>query len=120
MRATSTESLPASSAGRPAGPTSPNHDEASKSGKPDSAMLGVSGNAAERPTLVTASTRSLPLRTCWIAEGIVANMKWICSPESRSFSATAPLYGTWVMSRLACRRISSPERWEEVPLPVEA
>ena len=53
-------------------------------------------------------------------DGIVANMKCTWSPASRSFSATAPLYGTCVTLAPIIVCSSTPERWEEVPTPVEA
>ena len=54
-------------------------------------MVGTSGMPAERLRLVTATARNLPARTCWIADGMVANMKCTDSPASTSFNATAPL-----------------------------
>ena len=44
----------------PAGPTTPYQTEASKPGKPDSAIVGTSGKIGERFSLSTASTRSAP------------------------------------------------------------
>ena len=69
---------------------------------------------AERVVVVTAMPRRRPERTCWITEGMVANMKCTCSPERRSFSATAPLYGT--SSRMP-REVSSWNTPFTVPRP---
>ncbi|MNR25613.1 hypothetical protein D3C85_1427760 [compost metagenome] len=67
---------------------------------------------------VTASGRSAPPRMCEITEGIVANMN--CTrPASRSFSASAPLYGTWVVFTPVRALNSTPERCAAVPTPVE-
>src|SRR5438477_9063803 len=79
----------------------------------------MSGTAADLLLLVTASARSLPARTNSITDGMVANMKCTCSPESRSFKATAPLYGTCVAWTPAMVLSSSPERCDEVPVPVD-
>ncbi len=46
--------------GVPLGAKKPNHDPASKSGKPLSATVGTSGNERERFTLLTAMASSLP------------------------------------------------------------
>ena len=55
--------LPTIGAGVPAGASSPNHDIASKPGKPDSAMVGSSGMLGERMSDVTARARKVPART---------------------------------------------------------
>jgi hypothetical protein len=102
----------------PLGAKKPNHEPASKPGKPRSATVGTSGMERERLTLVTAMARSLPAWMCWITEGMVANMNWM-RPASRSFSASAPRYGTCVISMPARLPSMKPDRCDEVPMPVE-
>src|SRR6202171_6844772 len=55
-----------------AGTKNPNHENTSKPGTPDSAMVGISGTAATRSLVVTASPRKLPDRTCDTIEGMLA------------------------------------------------
>jgi hypothetical protein len=49
----------------------PNHTLASKPGK-NSLTVGMSGSTSERFAVVTASARSLPVRTCSIKIAVVA------------------------------------------------
>src|ERR1700686_3463664 len=55
-----------------AGTKKPNHENTSKPGTPDSAMVGISGAAATRSLVVTASPRKLPDRTCDTIESMLA------------------------------------------------
>ncbi|MCY1211504.1 hypothetical protein D3C71_670350 [compost metagenome] len=77
--------------GVPAGATTLCHATASKSAvpaTPDSATVGTAGKVGWRLREVTASARSLPLRTCCRAGAMSVNMS--CSwPPSRSVSASA-------------------------------
>ncbi|MNV94695.1 hypothetical protein D3C71_1895130 [compost metagenome] len=104
--------------GVPLGAKMPNHEPASNPGKPFSATAGTSGSERERLALVTASARSLPAWMCEITDGIVANMNWM-RPDSRSFSASAPLYGTCVAGAPMRSDSMKPDRCDEVPTPVE-
>ena len=51
-------------------------------------MVGTLGSSGERLAVVTAMGTSLPLRTCWMAEGMLSNMMPIWLP-SRSVTAGA-------------------------------
>jgi hypothetical protein len=108
------------SRGVPVGARIPNHDDASKPGTPASAIVGTSGNAGARFVEVTAIARSLPALMCGIAEGRLSNM--ICTwPPSRSVIAGAePLYGTCDICTPVITLNSSPDKWIDVPLPLEA
>ena len=76
------------SAGVPFGTPMPVTALASKPGTV-SAMVGTSGSAADRSVVVTASARSLPLRTGPIDADIGSNI--ICaSPAIIAFSAGPP------------------------------
>src|ERR1700754_4971120 len=63
-----------------AGAIRPNHDDTSKSGKPDSALVGRLGALGDRSLVVTASARSLPPCACGQAEGMLSNMNCTCPP----------------------------------------
>ena len=77
-----------------AGATRPYHTEASKPGKPDSAMVGVSGKIAVRVGLSTASTRSLPLRTWGCTPNALTATKGTCPPITSVMAGEPPRYGT--------------------------
>ncbi|MCY1202392.1 hypothetical protein D9M72_138780 [compost metagenome] len=81
-------SLAAMAGGVPLGAHRPYQVLMSKPGKPDSAMVGTSGNSATRCATVTATARSLPDLMNGVADGIESNMNWIC-PPTRSVSAGA-------------------------------
>src|SRR5215471_4019754 len=78
--------------GVPAGTSKPNHDEASNPGRPDSAIVGMSGNAGARVAEVTASARSFPDLICGNDGGRLWNIN-CAGPAIRSCNAGAlPLY----------------------------
>src|SRR4029453_17843883 len=103
-----------------AGASTPNHDEASKPGRPASATVGTSGSAGARVADVTASGRSFPALICGSDGGRLSNIS--CTwPPSRSCSAGAlPLYGAGVIWTPAIPLNSSPDRWIDVPGPDDA
>jgi hypothetical protein len=69
-----------------AGACTPYHAVASNFGKPDSAMVGTSGNAGERFSPVCASARSFPDLICGSVEEKPLNMSCMCPPR-RSVTA---------------------------------
>src|SRR5258706_7007133 len=74
---TSAFSLAMIGAGVPAGARMPNHELASKPGRPDSAIVGTSGSAGARLSEVTATARTLPDLISASDEGRLSNM--ICT-----------------------------------------
>src|ERR1700736_4420830 len=72
-----------------AGTKKPNHENTSKPGTPDSAMVGISGTTATRSLVVTASARSEPAFACGRIEGMLSKMT-STRPGMRSLIAGAP------------------------------
>src|SRR5689334_24901743 len=103
----------------PAGARMPNHELASNAGTPDSAIVGTSESAGARFVDVTATARSLPPLMCGSADGRLSNIT--CTwPPMRSVSAGAePLYGMCDICTPGMDLKSSPERWIDVPFPLE-
>jgi hypothetical protein len=90
-RTISALSLATMSGGVPAGTITPNQVVRSNPGSPDSAMVGSSGTAGERASVVTASARSLPALTLGSALARLSNINCTC-PESKSaIAGAAPL-----------------------------
>src|SRR6478752_4976302 len=81
--------LATTSGGVLAGTKKPNQENTSKPGTPDSAMVGISGTAATRSLVVTASPRKLPPFTCDRIEGMLSKMT-STRPGIRSLIAGAP------------------------------
>ena len=82
-------------------------------------MVGSSGAAAERLALVTASARSLPPRTCGMAEAMLPNIRLTC-PASKSVSAgLLPLYGTCTMRVPVMALNNTVDKCVALPLPAE-
>src|SRR4029079_7266367 len=106
--------------GVPAGARTPNHDDASNPGSPDSASVGTSGSAAERSALVTASARNLPALMNESDDGRLSNINCTCPPIRSVSAGLLPLYGTCVISTPVIVLNSSPDRWIDVPLPDDA
>src|SRR3989338_3348969 len=82
-------------------------------------MVGNSGTADERFTVLTPSAFSLPLLTCGSAGGrlrIASDTSPVITPSTAD---GAPLYGTCTILILAMVRNSSPERCAVLPLPPE-
>src|SRR5436190_23717553 len=96
--------------GVPVGASTPNHDEASKPGIPDSATVGTLGSAAARVNEVTASARSLPALMCGSAEGRLSNINCTCPPIRSCNACELPLYGICVMLTPVLTLNNSPER----------
>ena len=92
---------------------------ASKSGRPDSIMVGTSGSAGERFAPETASRRNLPAACSVLAVGTCATIMSIWFPTSASTPGPPPLNGMWVMSRPAELISMAPIRWLEEPVPAE-
>src|SRR6266516_4891083 len=112
--------LAMTSCGVLAGTKKPNHENTSKPGKPDSAMVGRSGTTATRSLVVTASPRKLPAFTCSSTVGMLSKMT-STRPGIRSLIAGAPpRYGMCVIATFAIRLNNSPHRCSVVPLPEDA
>ena len=83
--------------GVPAGAKIPYHEFARYPGKPDSAMVGKSGNALLLFKPVLPSTFKRPVATCGKMATLLENIN-LTWPDSRSANAGArPLYGTCVI-----------------------
>src|SRR5438067_906745 len=79
-------SLSITGRGVPAGAGIPYQSDTAICGWPSSANVGASGTRRLRSGLAAASTRSLPLLTCWMSDGAASNM--ICTrPPIRSATA---------------------------------
>ncbi len=89
--ATSACSFAAMSAGKPFGPHSPYHETKSNPVMPDSAMVGMSGAAATRLMLVTASALILPEEASGSDDAIGSAISWICPPMMSLSIGPAPL-----------------------------
>jgi hypothetical protein len=61
------------------------------SGTPDSAIVGVSGNAGERLGVVTASSRSLPSRADGSVDDGLPKTTCMCSPSKSVTACGRPL-----------------------------
>ena len=84
--------------GVPLGAKKPNHEPASKPGKPLSATVGTSGMRARALGAGHRDARAACRPGCaGSTDGMVANMNCM-RPASRSLSASAPLYGTCAAS----------------------
>src|ERR1700676_4427401 len=103
-----------------AGTKKPNHENTSKPGTPDSAMVGISGTTATRSLVVTASPRRLPPFTCGRIEGMLSKMTSTRQGIGSWSAGAPPRYGICVISPFASRLNSSPLRCSVVPLPDEA
>src|SRR3954465_1053118 len=88
--------------GVPAGPASVNHVYDSNPGRPDSAIVGISGTTALRFTLDTPSARMRPDLTCGSSDGIEPNMTSTCPPINSGTVNALPLYGTCSMFVPVC------------------
>ena len=104
--------------GVPAGAIRPNHEVASKPGKPDSATVGRFGITDERFNDVTARPRNWPSRTIGMIEPMFCSVM-VTRPPITSVN-TAPRYGTWTMSTWARLLSNSPAMCCGVPVPGEA
>ena len=83
-------------------------------------MVGAEGACSMRLGLVTASSFSLPPRTCPMADAAVVNMTCVSPPISPATAGPAPpLYGTWTMSSPSAMRSSSISSRFTLPLPGE-
>ena len=58
------------------------------------AIVGISGAAATRCALLTASARTLPLRTICSTEGTLLNAESTCPPTTSVMAGAMPRYGT--------------------------
>src|SRR5688572_20706035 len=105
------------SAGNPAGPSTPYQAVESKPFQPTSSIVGTSANAAERVGDVTAIRRMRPLFTAPTAGPSEENSIGIWPPIRSVIAGPPPLYGT--CSRLAPVTLLkySPERWCGPPTP---
>src|SRR3982075_4509057 len=84
-------SLATTSRGVPAGATTAVHEPRGKYAKPDSCMVGTSGNSGPRAALVTAGGRPLPARmegTMTVVDSIVI---WVWPAKSSVNACAAPL-----------------------------
>ena len=80
-------------------------------------MVGTSGSSGRRFSVVTASTRKAPLRTCCNVEAVSAKCTLTCPPSSALSTSALPLNGT--CTRLAPVMVLniSAARCVEVPGP---
>ncbi len=107
------------SGGVPLGADTPNQIVTSKSGSPDSAMVGIWGRASERWAPVRAIGLTLPEAINWTWLATVSNNMEMRPPNRSVNAAPVPLYGTCVISMPAIDLNNSPLRWFELPLPAE-
>ncbi|MNT49885.1 hypothetical protein D3C72_1867630 [compost metagenome] len=84
------------------------------------ATVGTPGSAGDGLALVTASALSLPPLISAIDEGRLSNITCMVPPVRSVSAGPLPLYGKWTMKVLVCVLNSSPARWIDVPLPLEA
>ena len=100
-----------------AGAAMPVQEITSKSCRPCSATVGISGRSLHRAVPVTESARTAPERTCGMARAAVATTK-STSPLSRPVTAGAsPRYGTERNCTPVSRASSSVVMWEMEPFP---
>ena len=120
MRTISLLSVSTISRGVRAGAANPNHPDASNPGSAASAMVGKSGNCAERFAVVTASARSRPAFTCGNAVGIASNIACTCPAMMSMCASGLDLYAMCSIVIPDIDLNSSPERWIEPPAPEDA
>src|SRR5712672_898575 len=84
-------SLATTAGGLPAGATTAVHEPCGKSAKPDSCMVGTSGNSGQRAVLVTASGRSLPARMEGTMTVVDSMVIWVWPANSSVNACAAPL-----------------------------
>src|SRR5207249_1399542 len=82
--------------------------------------VGMSGNAGDRVEVVTASARSLPVRTYSIEDGRLSNINCTCPLITSTSAGADPRYGTWTRLTPVFSLNNSPVRWTFVPLPADA
>ncbi len=70
--------------------TTPAQPLISKSGYPDSIMVGTSGSCGTRRALVTASARTFPARMCGSEGGTESTMMSTSPARSAVIAAAAP------------------------------
>jgi hypothetical protein len=75
----------------PFGPRIPEYSTISKSGRPDSIIVGISGAGATRFGVVTASARSLPALAFEIAGGMVEKTNVTSPPRIAAVAGLLPL-----------------------------
>ena len=80
-----------------AGANRANQDETSKSGNPDSIIVGMSGSAGLRVAVVTARAFILPALICGSAGGRLSNIRSTSFAISAMLAAAVPRYGIWTM-----------------------
>jgi hypothetical protein len=106
----------------PAGASRPNQELASKplsAGPPACSTVGTSGMRAERWALVTARALSLPALMCGMDEGRLSNITSMSPPTSPAGPGPSRCRGSGHEVPVMLLN-SSPARWMEVPLPLEA
>ena len=84
------------SGGVEAGASKPNQGATAKPARPDSAIVGTFGSAAERLLLVTASPRTRPDWMWLTSEGMLLKTESTLPPIRSVIAGAAPLYGTWI------------------------
>ena len=103
--------------GVPAGAITPTQLSPLMPGKPASAMVGISGMAAVRFSLFTASTRSLSSLKWGMTAAGELNVTGVCPPTTEAAAGPPPLNGTGTMSSPSFSRNCSPARCDCVPVP---
>ena len=117
MRLASAVNLAVIDAGTPVGMNRPNQPTGSNDWKPSSAKVGTFGKVLLRCAPVTAS--AFRYSRCGRAVAMSTKADDSCPPRRSCNKGAAPLYGTWVRSRPACRFSSEPWMCEDVPMPYE-
>ena len=83
-------------------------------------MVGTSGRYGSRFSLVTASTRSFPARTCGMPDGTRLKCTLMWPPSSALNTSALPLYGTCTRRTPAMVLNISAARCVDVPGPDDA
>ena len=83
-------------------------------------MVGTSGSASIRFSVVTASTRTAPLRTCCKVDADSAKCTFTWPPSSALSTSALPLNGTCTSLAPVWLLNISAARWVDVPPPDDA